>query len=66
MVTQQRRVLLAALLDEAGHGRQFDAPHVVAPERSHLLLHADDKEARGPEHDQVQGGLAVVVVLLDE
>ena len=60
-MAQQRTVLLAALLDEAGHGRQLNAPHFVRSP----LLHPDDEEARGAEHVEVEGGLTVVVVLLD-
>ena len=58
---KQGAVFLAALLDEVGRSCQLDAPNLVRG----LLLHADDEKAGGPEHVEVEGGLAVVVVLLD-
>ncbi len=60
MVAQQCRVLLPALRDEAGRGGGVEYPDFVRG----LLLHADNQEAVGIQRVEVQGGLAVVVVLL--
>ena len=61
VMAKQGAILFAALLEEAGNVEQFDLPD---GKRS-FFLHAYNGEAGGAEHVGVEGGLAVVVVLLD-